>query len=273
MTATLTGTALDPFPLYPPGDWFTEKPSWLAPLQKSALVTSGPEAGRVAGYLAPWDQCLIDGTTDCWTVPPSPTQYENAHQGDTVTAGGETVKTANIGGGVNHARLAANFHEAVKHYHNTAAMVMRVRYAEDEHGIYALGALWPDVTESQVAITRAAGLSGDWRFLPHLGAYDLCGSQLVPVPGFPLIRKLGPRPASLEVVTDPLHQLPPVFIGGLGGVGALDPRDAAISEPLEIIREPAHDCGCSECATRGAVTASLEQRVADLEDEMARRFT
>lgn len=255
----------DPFPLYPPAAWFTEAPEWLEPLKKATVVTHGPEAGRFAAYVAPWDQCLLDGTDSCWTIPPSPTGYAQAEQGETMTEEGDIVRTANIGGGVNHARLAAGFREAVKHYHNTAAQVARVHYVEDEHGVLALGALWPDVTDQQIAIVRAAALSGDWRFVPHVGGYDLCGVQLVNTPGFPLIQKIARAAGLDELVLDPKGELPAVYIGGLGGPA---PLEAAISEPLDIIRDIDDDC-CPTCAQRAAVAAPLETRVADLEEVIA----
>lgn len=236
------------FPLYPPGAWFSETPDWLEPLQKATVVTEGPEAGRFAAYVAPWDQCLLDGTAECWTVPPSPTGYAQAHQGDTITAEGDLIKTANIGGGVNHARVADGFRQAVHHYQNVAAQVLRVRYVENEHGLVALGALWPDVTDQQIAIVRASALSGDWRFLPHVGGYDLCGVQLVNTPGFPLIRKV----SRLAGLADS-HA---VFIGGMGGV-------AAISDPLDTLR--ADDDCCPNCAATAALNATIEERLADLE--------
>jgi hypothetical protein len=232
--------AHDPFPLYPPAAWF-DRPDWLEPLQKLTVVTSGPEAGRVAGYVAPWDQCLLDGTGDCWTIPSSPTGYSQAQQGDTETAEGNLVRTANLGGGVNHARLAAGFREAVRHYHNTAAQVARVQYHEDDHGIYLAGAMWPDVTEQQVAIVRAAAVSGDWRYLPHVGGYDLCGVQLVNTPGFPLIRKV----SRVAAAGDP-H---PVYVGGSGGVGLMAEDD----EPC-----------CEACGIRDARIAACRDAVDEL---------
>lgn len=229
-------------PLAPPRSWF-EKPDWLAPLQKLTIVTDGPEAGRVAGYVAPWDQCLLDGGNDCWTVPASPTSYLAAMQGDTMTAEGDLIPSANIGGGVNHARVSENFTGAVRHYENTASQLMRVQYGEDEHGVWFAGAAWPEVLDSprDVAMIRASAVSGDWRYKRELRAYDMTGVQLVNSPGQPLIRRMGPKPASLWV-EDPEDMLPPVYIGGLSGAA-----------PVED--EPA---GCPHCA-------ALTERVADLE--------
>lgn len=238
--------------LHPPAAWFA-KPGWLDPLQKLTLVTDGPEAGRVAGYVAPWNQCLLDGRDDCWTVPPSPTNYSAAMQGETLTAEGDVIPTANIGGGVNHARVAAGYREAAKHYEQTASQLMRVQYHEDEHGIYCAGVVWPEVLDSprDVAMIRASAVSGDWRYRRELRAFDMAGVQLVNNPGQPLIRRLGPRTASAWV-DDPEGEFPPVYVGGLEGPGPLD------EEPC-----------CQECAHRAAVNADLVQRVADLEAVVA----
>lgn len=234
------------YPLAPPADWFS-KPGWLTPLQKLTIVTDGPEAGRVAGYVAPWDQCLLAGDNDCWTVPPSPTAYMAAMQGDTLTADGALIPTANIGGGVNHARVSANFTGAVAHYENTASQLMRVQYGEDEHGVWFAGVAWPEVMESprEIAMIRASAVSGDWRYRRELRAYDMTGVQLVNNPGQPLIRRLGPRAASLWV-EDPLHALPPVYVGGLGG----DPGEFDADDEPDVR------------------IAALEARVADLQEAL-----
>jgi hypothetical protein len=97
---------------------------------------------------------------------------------------------------------------AVKHYENTASQLVRVRYGEDDYGIWAAGALWPEVDERQVAMLRASALSGDWRWRPELrpANYDFAGSQLVNNPGFPHLRKV----AGLSDHPD--------IVGGFGGV-------------------------------------------------------
>lgn len=237
MTATAP-TMLHAFPLHPPAAWFDTLPDWFSPGEKLTVMTDGPDAGRVAGTVAPRDQCLLDGTRDCLTVPYSPTAYAAAHQGDTLTAEGSIIHTANIGGGVNHARLSAGFREAVKHYENTAAQVMRVRYHDLEDCVIALGALWPDVTDEQVAVVRAAALSGDWRWRPELNALDMSGVQLVNNPGYPLMRRAQPRAAGVVEV----------IVGGLGGPGEFDTDDT-----------------CPTCGT----PSDLAARVADLEGALA----
>jgi hypothetical protein len=215
------------FPLYPPGAWFDTMPDWFQPGDKLAFQTDGADAGRVAATVAPRDQCILDGTSDCWTVPYSPTNYTAAQQGDTMTAEGSLIHTANIGGGTNHARMSANFRGAVEHYQNTASQLMRVRYHDLDGHVIALGALWPDVTELDLAIVRASAVSGDWRYRPELAAIDMTGSCLVNTPGFPLMTRRMARAAGLGWIVDPDGELPAVYVGGLGGIGEFEPETAA----------------------------------------------
>lgn len=205
-------------PLYPPADWFS-KPASLQPGQKITVVTDGPEAGRVFGYVAPKAQCILSGREkqECWQVPDSPTNYAAAMQGETLTAEGELVRTANIGGEVDHAPITwRSFQKVRDHYANTASQVMRVTYGSDEHGVWAAGALWPEITHRQAAKVRASALSGDWRWREEFGAYDMAGSQMVSTPGLPLIPTIHARAASLG---DP-H---PPLIGGWGGLPTEEP--------------------------------------------------
>lgn len=251
------------WPLYPSESWFT-KPEWLAPGQKMTVVTEGPEAGRVAGYVAPWGECLLGGDPgSCFTAPTSPTGYIAAMQGDTHTVEGTVVRTANIGGGINHAPVyPGEFSQrVVDHYANTASQLMRVVYGEDDYGIWAAGALWPEVTERQVATIRASALSGDWRWRPELAAYDMAGSQLVSVPGFPLLRGIAAACSA--------H---PIIVGGMGGVPA-DMLEEVLMEAQTITRYAAREgvqsavahaahvatgtaCSCSSAPLEDPMTAA-----------------
>jgi hypothetical protein len=215
MTALDLRGALVEFPLHPPRAFFA-KPDWLEPGQKLTVISDGPDAGRVAGYVAPWGQCLLDGRDGCLTAPSSPTNYVAAMQGETVTAEGDAIRTANVGGGVNHARLSADFRGAVNHMENTASQLMRVIYGEDDYGIWCAGALWPDVGDRDLAMIRASAVSGDWRYRPELGAFDMAGVILVNNPGYPLLRRYARRAGLAEVE---------VLIGGLAGVGPMDDED------------------------------------------------
>lgn len=216
------------FPLHPPARFF-DKPEWLDPGQKLAVVTDGPDAGRVAGYVATWDTCIIDGSQGCWSPPSSPTAYRGAMQGETLTSEGDLIPTANVGGGVNHARLSESFQGAVKHYENVAAQNLRVQFGEDDHGIWFAGAAWPELaSDREVAALRSSAVSGDWRYRPELGAVDMAGVQLVNNPALPLVRRV--RSAAL----DGLDFVPEVFVGGLGGGVEFDPEPAVPSDAERI---------------------------------------
>lgn len=172
-------------PVYPPTAWLTEIPEWYDPdgplIQ---LAMSGPEEGRVAALVAPYDECILDGKEGCWTAPPSPTGYHYAHVGATQCAEGNTLPTANIGGRVNHADIMWPMQAAVDHYANTATRTMRGRYIDTPHGIMFLGSMWPGSTIADGVNVAASALSGDWRYVRNLSGYDMAGSQLVNNPAF-----------------------------------------------------------------------------------------
>lgn len=218
-------------PLYPPKDWF-QKPAELQRGAKIAVITEGPQAGRVFGYVAPNKQCILSGREkqECWQVPHSPTNYAAAMQGDTLTAEGELIRTANVGGEVDHAPIAWTRFEKVRdHYANTASQVMRVVYGQDDYGVWAAGALWPEITHRQAAVVRASALSGDWRWRQELDGYDMAGSQMVSIPGFPLIPTVAARAAS---ASDP-H---PAIIGGFGGIPEEQPMAPEPTVEMDLSR-------------------------------------
>jgi len=246
-------TARAEFPLHPPRSWFEEMPTWFTPGDKLTVQTTGPDAGRVAASVAPRGQCILDGTNDCWTAPYSPTKYAGAHQGDTMTAEGIVLHTANLGGSVNHARISETFQGAVDHYSNTASQLMRVRYHDLDSHIIALGAIWPDVTDLNLAVIRASAVSGDWRFKPELNAFDFTGAQLVNTPGFPLLRKA----ASLGGQ--------PVYVGGLGGVAPIE------DEPCPSCGQTLGDWAQRVADLRELAPGELDTHLAALEFDIVRR--
>ena len=144
--------------------------------------------GRVFGYVTHWSRCLLDGSQECWTPPSSPSKYALAHCGDTVAQDGSTVKTANLGGDAGHAPGTNGTTAATRWYQDTSTQLARVRYGEDENGIWFAGALWPDVSDLDIAHLRANGISGDWRWISDEGNYDFIGACMVPIPGLPLYR-------------------------------------------------------------------------------------
>jgi Zeta toxin len=224
------------WPLYPPSSWF-DLPDEMPDDVYCNIVTEGPDAGRVYGYVHHAGTNLLGAPGGAWTPPPSPSALHDAQLGQTETAEGHVIRTANVGGGVNHARLASGFRDAVKHYENTASQLMRVRYHQKETPsgpvIAYAGAMWPDVSERDVLMARASGLSGDWRWRPEYNGYDFCGSQLVTNPGLPL--------RMVASVDDPEH---PILVG---------PGDCEGDE-------------CDICYTAAPEPPPVEQRLDEIED-------
>lgn len=188
-SARVAAFADDPvtFPTAPPAAWFHDLPDWLDTTWEAGLVQINPQ-GRVAALVAPYGECILDGGSNCWMPPTSPTGYEYAHVGTVISAEGEPVRVANIGGGVSHYDLRDPYamSPAVKHYSNTATRVMVGRYHDrpDAGGIVFLGSMWPTASELDVVEARASALSGDWRWVESLGGHDMAGAQLVNNPGF-----------------------------------------------------------------------------------------
>lgn len=171
-------------PLKPPAEWF-DHPGEI-PTDRRITIT--PE-GRVYGYISLWNTCHA-GLPGCVRPPKgSPSDYGYAHQGETETEDGTLIATANIGGGAGHAPIE---HGAPpEFYENTSTQLMRVRYGEDENGLWFAGALWPDVNDMDVAKIRASSISGDWRWMSSYretkgGAYDFAGACFVNIPGYPM---------------------------------------------------------------------------------------
>ena len=170
-------------PLNPPKDWF-EHPGSI-PTDRRITIT--PD-GRVYGYVSLWDTCHA-GLPGCVKPPKgSPSNYGFAHQGETMTAEGDLIATANIGGGAGHAPL--DHGAPAQFYENTSTQLMRVRYGEDQNGLWFSGALWPNVNDFDVARIRASSISGDWRWMGSWrdtgSGYDFAGACFVNIPGFPM---------------------------------------------------------------------------------------
>jgi hypothetical protein len=190
----------------PPRDWFYEPAEWLDSTWEAGLIQigTGVDDGRVVALVAPYGECILDGTRDCWQAPQSPTEYEFAHVGAVTSLEGDTIRVANIGGGVNHydPSRATAMKAAVDHYANTASRLLIGRYHDrpDLGGIVFLGAMWPGTSDTDRMLVRSSALSGDWRWVESLGGYDMAGSQLVNVPGFRPSRRYVtvPRLASMS---------------------------------------------------------------------------
>jgi hypothetical protein len=172
-------------PIAPPSAWFTKLPDdWDS---NGPLIQIDFASGRVAALVAPYGECILNGRAGCWTPPISATNYEYAHVGSVLTAEGDIIRTANIGGGVDHfdPTRATETSLAADHYANTATRRMVGRYVDSPpDGIVFVGSIYPGTTYMQAFECMTSALSGDWRWVQSLNDYEMVGSQLVNNPGF-----------------------------------------------------------------------------------------
>ncbi|HEX6681562.1 MAG TPA: hypothetical protein VF062_02150 [Candidatus Limnocylindrales bacterium] len=167
-------------PVAPPDEWF-EDPK----LAKVTTLTITDE-GRVFGHLAPWGVSHI-GMAGSVKAPPNRTgKYAYFRTGQLVTASGKSVRVGQLTVAGGHAPTApgTSVEAAVKHYDDTASGVADIAVGEDKHGIWAAGALRPNVTPEQVRVMRACPPSGDWRVIS--GNFELVAACHVNVQGFPI---------------------------------------------------------------------------------------
>ncbi len=229
-TAAESGAFFQPAPLHPPLDWFSDAAADRAPER----FTVYPD-GSCAGIVAPAGRCLLDGTGECWTVPrprdgrgsslqgdPSD-DYRIANQGVTVTADGVAVATGVLAGGGGHARPGLGALTAGKHYADTNDQKARVRYVWSDTagngvgGVVAVGALWPEVTERDVAAILASATSVDYRLVVDEGQYRFVGTCLVNIGGLPS-RYVASLSDGLALSDSwvPEHDVPTEFVAALG---------------------------------------------------------
>ena len=176
------------FPVKPPRQWF-DNPNFgeVTPM----TIQSD---GRVMGHIATWKQSHI-GLAGGVKAPRSRSNYAFFATGSIECDDGSFVNVGQITLAGGHAPLEASVAEAVAHYDNTQSGVMDVTCGEDDHGIWAAGALRPEVSDIQLRTIRASSVSGDWR--PINGNLELVAVCAVNVPGFPITRA---RVASGQVV-------------------------------------------------------------------------
>jgi hypothetical protein len=199
-------------PLCPPKSWFEEVPDSFDPRDGLIQIAlSGEDEGRVVALVAPEGERILRDDIEFQT-PQSPTNYEFAHAGTTITAEGEKIRTANVGGNINHAPVGFAMRAAVDLYANTATRTIRCRYHDVPGvGVVAVGAMWPGLTKRDAITAMGMAISGDWRHVASLGARDLAGSQLVNAPA------LRPLPHGVERAPSyrPMRFVP--VAAGLGG--------------------------------------------------------
>lgn len=222
----------------PPAEWFNTPPAWLDDTWADGLIQIGDD-GRVAALVAPYKECILDGTGTCFTAPESPTNYEYAHVGALKTAEGDIIRVANVGGGTGHfdPSQATAMSPAVEHYANTASRIMVGRYHDmpELGGIVFLGSMWPGTGIAEVILARASALSGDWRWVETLRNYDMAGSQLVNNPGF-RPSSYGPRQFAVVASMAPGHASPDV-LRGAWQPQIVDPREELLNrvETIEAV--------------------------------------
>ena len=168
----------------PPMEWFTEPHHDVVP-GATGLITAD---GRFCAYSHEWDRCHNGYTSsgECWMPPRSVTQNRYFHQSTIVTAEGVQIPTGVVPLGDGHAPLDVDVYTAMAHYDKPERVHVRARIVETEHGAVVCGAIVPGTTHRQVAQMRAAALSGDWRWVPELGAMEFLGPCFVARPGLPL---------------------------------------------------------------------------------------
>ena len=186
---------LTPPPLDIPLEWLSDEAADAAPPKLRVF----PD-GRVAGVVAPEGRCLLDGSGECWMVPrpadgrgsrlcapnTDDGDYYMAHVGSTMTDQGE-VATGTLAGPGGHANGQVGPQAAKKYYDDSDWQVARGRYvwSDTAGGVTFVGALYPWVTERQVATIRASACSVDYRWIMDEAQYRLIATCLVNVGGFP----------------------------------------------------------------------------------------
>jgi DNA-binding ferritin-like protein len=217
----------------PSSSWF-ERPSFDGPTP----LTVTPE-GRVYGHAAVWGTCHVGHQSKCVTPPRSKSNYQFFNVGNVLTAEGTTVNVGRLTAGTNHAALTFGAQPAAEHYDNTGWASAYVHAGEDDHGIWFAGAVSPTATEEQIAVLRAASVSGDWRNIN--GALEMVGLLAVNSPGFPVARASMVAGAQMSLV-------------------------AAGAMHIDETADGTDDCGCSEELT---VETTEEFAIADSTPKMA----
>lgn len=187
-----SGAGGDPLP---PAWWFdepkdrTQHLDHTVPLQIEEPDPAHGGLRRVWGYVLDWQACHTGFTDRCVAPPHSPSGYAAYHVGTTMAmaedGGPVRVATGPLTIGAGHASTAPGVSRAaaVAHYDDVCTQAGRLRCGEDALGVWAAGYLWPETTDADVRILRAAPPSGDWRAefrQPH----DMIAVHCVNVPGY-----------------------------------------------------------------------------------------
>lgn len=188
-------TATTRIAVRPPAAWFAfEEPEDDDPRYvqqdrtgRIAIPMQITDDGHVYAHAAVWDTCHVGITGECVAPPVSGPDYAHFHLGVVRTAEGADIATGPLVAGCDHAALRLRAPEAVDWYAHNGVAWADVRLSNGRHGIWATGALRPDVTDEQVRVLRAGSLSGDWR--DRGGKLEMIAALAVSVPGFPVLRE------------------------------------------------------------------------------------
>lgn len=167
------------FPVKPPTEWFSD-PGLAEPTPLT--ITSD---GRVFGHIAAWGTRHV-GLPGNVTPPRSRSNYAFFNKGVVETADGTDARVGQLTLAGGHAPIHADASRAVEHYDNTASAAADIHVGEDAHGIWAAGAVRPDIDDIKLRALRASVPSGDWR--PINGSHELVAVCQVNSGGFPIAR-------------------------------------------------------------------------------------
>lgn len=224
--------AVVPVPVKPPAAWF-EDPRLDRPTSPLQITADG----QVRGHIAFWNICHEGIRDECVMAPKNYSGYKFFHNGDVLTADGQTVRIGKITLGTGHAG-PGGIVAAREHYDNTGTAVVVARVGEDQFGIWASGAVVPGTTEEKVAELRRSPISGDWRGPRH--EMELVGALAVNDPGFNVARLLASAGEDEE---------------GL----------ILVADATAIAREHEHECAPCEAKRQEALTAAFSAIDAELD--------
>lgn len=234
----------------PPRSWFAD-PELDGPTPFTVTADR-----RYFGHIAAWQTCHTGYTDRC--VPPPHGTYERFMVGATLCSDGSEVRTGVFAWGIPHAGLTLPLIEAWEHYANSRFGFGRGVAGEDRHGIWCSGALFPHVTDDDVAVLRALSMSGDWRRDPQTRRLSLVASLAVNYPGYPIPRENAVTAAGGEVIDVESWETPDAMVHmdgeeivALVACGRIAPR-----------ARYANDCGCDG---PNPALAALEQRIVRME--------
>lgn len=194
--------------LTPKREWFEVIPDEVhdLPVKKINIWTNqeNPNFGRVAGRIADFDQCILDGSKECWTAPKIG-DYSLLYQGITELDDGTEIATCDLAITEGHApqqffqdwEMALAFNlgeidrrgEPIPDPEKVESKVARVRLVDGPDGVYVLGAVYPTARARTVVLAKGTPWSGHWQTIPGKGM-QLLGAVPVNLPGLPQFSKV-----------------------------------------------------------------------------------